>query len=48
MAFARARGYGEMAGGPLDSDEAGQWHIDAPKGATTKWATLLQNISDSK
>lgn len=48
MAFARARGYGEMAGGPLDSDEAGQWHIDAPKGATTKWTTLLQTISGSK
>jgi hypothetical protein len=48
MAFARARGYGEMAGGPLDSDEAGQWHIDAPKGATAKWAALLQTISSSK
>ncbi|MDK4724025.1 hypothetical protein PH552_32220 [Rhizobium sp. CNPSo 3968] len=48
VAFARVRGYGEMAGGPLDNDEAGQWHIDAPKGATAKWTALLQTITDSK
>lgn len=48
MAAARAHGYGGTAGGPLDNDEVGQWHIDAPKGATAKWIALLQNISDTK
>ena len=48
MAVARAHGYGGVAGGPLDNEEEGQWHIDAPKGAIAKWAALLQNISDSK
>lgn len=48
MAFARARGYGEMAGGSLDNDVTGQWHVDAPKGATAKWVILLQTISESK
>jgi len=47
VAFARLRGYGDMAGDALDNDEAAQWHIDAPKGAAAKWTALLQTITGS-
>ena len=47
-AFARAQGYGVPTLEFLDGDQEGQWFIDAPKGAVTKWNMLLQGISKSK
>ena len=47
-AFARAQGYGVPTLDFLDGDEEGQWYIDAPKGAVTRWNAQLQGISKSK